>query len=84
MGIKFKDTTERPAFTQIKRGLEEALAVAKGEAEPAAIHHGKRGRPSSGKQIVTLRLDPEIIAKFKATGQGWQARMNAALKKAAP
>lgn len=40
----------------------------------------RRGRPSSGKRIITLRLDPEVIEKFKATGPGWQARMNEALK----
>jgi uncharacterized protein (DUF4415 family) len=34
------------------------------------------------KQQVTLRLDPEVLAKFRATGRGWQARINAALKDA--
>lgn len=34
------------------------------------------------KQQVTLRLDPEVLAKFRATGRGWQARINAALKAA--
>ena len=34
------------------------------------------------KQQVTLRLDPDVLAKFRATGPGWQARINAALKAA--
>ena len=34
------------------------------------------------KKQVTLRLDPEVIDKFRATGRGWQARMNDALKAA--
>lgn len=34
------------------------------------------------KQQVTLRLDPDVLAKFRATGAGWQARMNAVLKAA--
>jgi hypothetical protein len=38
------------------------------------------GRPPSGKKTVTLRLDPDVIAKFKATGPGWQAKINDALK----
>lgn len=42
----------------------------------------KAGRPSSGKQVVSIRLDPDVIAKFKATGPGWQARMNEVLKHA--
>ena len=34
------------------------------------------------KQQVTLRLDPDVLAKFRATGRGWQARINAVLKAA--
>jgi len=41
-----------------------------------------RGRPSSGKTVVSIRLDPAVIAKFKATGDGWQARINDVLKAA--
>ncbi|MCQ0970676.1 BrnA antitoxin family protein [Paracoccus sp. TK19116] len=30
-----------------------------------------------------MRLDPEVIDRFKADGPGWQSRMNDALRKAA-
>jgi uncharacterized protein (DUF4415 family) len=41
------------------------------------------GRPRADvtKQPVSLRLDPEIIAHFKAGGEGWQTRINAVLSK---
>ncbi len=41
-----------------------------------------RGRPvvEVRKQQISLRLDPDVIAKFKATGKGWQARINDILK----
>ena len=45
----------------------------------------RRGRPALGdktKQHVSLRLDGAVLAKFKATGKGWQARINDALKRA--
>lgn len=44
-----------------------------------------RGRPKAAitKASVTLRLDPDVLASFRATGKGWQGRMNAALRKAA-
>lgn len=44
-----------------------------------------RGRPpkADAKQAVTLRLDPETIARFKAQGPDWRARMGAALRRAA-
>lgn len=34
------------------------------------------------KVPVTIRLDQDVVAHFKATGDGWQTRMNDALKKA--
>ena len=37
---------------------------------------------SATKQQITLRLDLDVVAKFRATGPGWQARINAALKAA--
>ena len=45
----------------------------------------QRGRPKADvtKVATTLRLDPDVIAAFKADGPGWQSRMNAALRKAA-
>ena len=44
------------------------------------------GRPVTGnapKQQVSLRLDRDVIAHFRAQGAGWQTRLNAALRKAA-
>ncbi len=42
----------------------------------------RRGRPplSEKKQLVTLRLDPAVLAGLRATGPGWQTRVNAVLK----
>lgn len=36
--------------------------------------------PKEGKKQVTLRLDPDILAHFKAQGRGWQTRINAVLR----
>ena len=48
--------------------------------------HGKLGRPpmpaSDKKRRVTLYLDPDIIARLKADGKGWQTRANAELRRA--
>lgn len=43
----------------------------------------RRGRPPVGeaaKQQVTLRLAPRVIDHFKASGAGWQTRINAVLE----
>ena len=32
------------------------------------------------KERITIRLSPEVIQPFRATGEGWQTRVDAALK----
>ena len=41
-----------------------------------------RGRPmgSGKKEQVTLRLDAEVLEQFRASGNGWQTRINDALR----
>ena len=44
--------------------------------------HSLRGRPRSTnrKQLVSIRYSPEVLQFFKASGSGWQSRMDAVLK----
>jgi len=43
---------------------------------------GQVGRPKldNPKVATTVRLDADVLSAFKATGKGWQTRMNAALR----
>lgn len=68
---------------------DEQLAQARPftEAFPAladAMRRNMGGRPraKNPKVAVSLRLDPDVLERFKATGPGWQSRMNAALREA--
>ncbi|WP_421847876.1 BrnA antitoxin family protein [Novosphingobium sp.] len=79
---------ENPEWT--KADFARAL---RGDAIPAHIREafgpGKRGRPvgthkPGSKKSVTLRLDPDVLERWRATGPGWQARMNSALRAALP
>jgi uncharacterized protein (DUF4415 family) len=54
----------------------------------AAVHsaltqkrkQGERGpQVAPTKQLVSVRYSPEVLQYFKATGDGWQTRMNEAL-----
>lgn len=38
--------------------------------------------PGSNKRAVSIRLDEDVLEKFRATGPGWQSRINEALKRA--
>lgn len=53
---------------------------------PAKQFFAERGLPMPGrpkaeapKVAVSLRLDQEVVEGFKASGPGWQTRMNAVL-----
>ena len=54
------------------------------------VYSEKRKRGQRGpqrkpiKRAVSLRVDEDVLAKYKATGRGWQIRMTEALRKAAP
>lgn len=59
--------------------------------EFAAVHTQEQikarrvGRPigsvkSAPKVSTTIRLSPEVIERFRASGDGWQTRVDAALK----
>ncbi len=62
----------RPASTTLAPAAYESLLTVK----------KKRGRPPSepGKCFIGLRVDTDVVEAFKATGKGWQTRMNLALR----
>ena len=41
-----------------------------------------RGRPrlENKKLLVSVRYSPDVLAYFRATGEGWQARMDGVLR----
>jgi uncharacterized protein (DUF4415 family) len=61
----------REVFPEIAEKMEKAIAA--------------RGRPKveAPKVAVTLRLDPDVLEKFKASGKDWRSRMAEELRKAA-
>jgi len=63
---------------------EDAALTAAALADPDNPPRNLGGRPKSGnpKEAIKLRLDADMVARFKADGPGWQSRMNEALRKA--
>ena len=57
-------------FPELLKGIEEMRRA--------------RGRPrlETPKKLVSLRLDQDVVEKFRATGKGWQSRINDVLKRA--
>jgi uncharacterized protein (DUF4415 family) len=71
-------------------GLRESLAEAKAGKfgavhTPAEIKARKPGRPAgtvktTAKVSTTIRFDPDVLEGLKATGPGWQTRVNETIR----
>lgn len=74
---RFGWDAHKAADNERKHGIAFARVAELGIAPP-------RGRPrkSNAKVSLTLRLDPDIVDHFRATGRGWQTRINDALRQA--
>ncbi len=83
----------RTGRTLVLPSPEEDVAIATGiSADPDtaeltsaefATLRPLRGRPpvAATKQAVKLRLDPDVLAALRASGRGWQTRVNEMLRR---
>ena len=47
----------------------------------ATLRKGGRPKSENPRQMISLRLPPDVIERWKATGPGWQTRMAEKLAK---
>ena len=80
-------TRENPEWTKATferaRPAHEALPELVGEVAAERLLR-PRGRPKSGnaRLAISLRLPRDTLARWKATGPGWQTRMAEVLSRA--
>ena len=80
-GTILPDAREDAAITAA--ALSDPDAQPLSQAQLAALRPSRgRGRPAgSGSKVqVTMRFDQDIIDAFRRGGDGWQSRMNGALR----
>jgi uncharacterized protein (DUF4415 family) len=56
-------------FSELPESLKAVLSSRTRGAQKAPL-----------KERITIRLSPEVVTPFRATGAGWQTRLDAALK----
>ena len=44
------------------------------------VRYTEAGFDPPTKELISLRIDQDVVAAYRATGPGWQARMNEALR----
>jgi uncharacterized protein (DUF4415 family) len=71
----------RRTITDSRSEAEKAFkaATTKPVEQPAA----KTPSLPGAKEMISLRIDRDVLDHFQADGPGWQERINAALRKAA-
>lgn len=84
MGSAPKNDPDNPEWTKADFAAASGPDMLPPEALAAFPRTKNRGGrpPGSNKQAVSLRLDRDVLDKFRATGPGWQSRINEALKRA--
>jgi uncharacterized protein (DUF4415 family) len=78
-----------PEMAEFEAALLRSIdQTARGEGRvttPAQIQARRVGRPvgtvkAAPKVSTTIRLSPDVVHAFRAAGDGWQTRIDAALK----
>jgi uncharacterized protein (DUF4415 family) len=78
-----------PEMAEFEAALLRSIdQTARGEGRvttPAQIKARRVGRPvgtvkAAPKVSTTIRLSPDVVQAFRAAGDGWQTRIDAALK----
>jgi len=85
---ELKALPSESGWERVRREAREGIEPAEDEDSPDAselmrveIEKRRRGRPSGVTKVsITVRFDQEVLEAFRATGPGWQSRMNQALK----
>ena len=74
---KAKIRTSKLSEPECPYNADDAAAVANFWAKGSLRMPGQRGpQKKPTKVAVTLRYSPEVLAYFKAQGDGWQTRIN--------
>ena len=66
-----KDFATAMTFSQLPESLQEKLRSLKKQRGP---------QKSPTKEVVTMRLSQDVVEKLRASGPGWQTRVDAALR----
>jgi uncharacterized protein (DUF4415 family) len=66
-----------------RQAAEAAFKVATTKPVPSPDPLPKRAAIPNAKEVVSLRIDRDVLDYFQEDGPGWQDRINEALRKVA-
>ncbi len=80
--VQFDDNPDWTEVDFAKARGPETLSAAELAAFPRTRVRSVQKAPT--KRPISLRVDADVLDSYRATGPGWQGRMNEALRKAMP
>jgi uncharacterized protein (DUF4415 family) len=82
ISIEMPSLAEDRKITAAARSDPDAQPLTVAQLKAMVPLRSVRGRPKSEskKLLLSVRYSPEVIAYFKSTGEGWQARMDGVLR----
>ena len=80
--IEIGTTAEDRKITAAAKADPDAQPLSPSQLKAMVPMRALRGRPKleNKKLLVSVRYSPEVVAYFKSTGEGWQARMDGVLR----
>jgi len=80
--VRMPTRTEDRIITAAAKADPDALPLSSKQLRSMVPMRSLPGRPRSAnrKVLVSIRYSPEVVAFFKASGEGWQSRMNSVLR----
>lgn len=84
---KTAEDRENPFWTEkdFARAKPAAEFFSAGELKQLKKKRGQRGpQKAPVKERISIRLDSDIVQRYRAAGRGWQGKMNENLRRTAP
>lgn len=80
--VRMPSVQEDKAITSAACNDPDAQPLTPAQLKAMVPLKSLRGRPKSEskKQLVSVRYSPEVLAYFRATGDGWQSLMDRVLR----
>lgn len=81
--VRMPSAEEDKAITKAAKSDPHAQPLTPKQLQAMVPMRALRGRPKSEnkKLLVSIRYSPEVVAYFRSTGEGWQARMDSVLRR---
>ncbi len=73
---------QKPATTVAAPKVAARQKIIKQKAIAEAKEGRGPGRPKSGREQITLMLSSDVLARYRATGDGWRQLIDETLRKA--